>query len=1290
MKKRILSAFLTLVMLLSLMPATALAADNTVPVVTNVTAALNPSHDFGSVIFGELEVKNGVAIKSMEIELYSNTTKIATTNVNNVNNFLDAGNTYTLSWHILVKSPAGKDPDAYWTTKWENGHPVGDAVPTHIVTYVNGVNVGETPVTSNYDGGTIVTAWTKLPGVKVAKIGDAYYESLQDAIDDAGESGDTITLLGDVDEKGTEVEEDSGEFFVQILDKDITIDLGGFTFAGSLYLNSGAKLTIDNGYIVSYTDNKASCIESVGGSLVLGDKLDAHSSYRHCIRVKGGSAEINGGTYKTTAQGDITAHALNIGGSGIVSNVTINNGTFMGSKGFSTATSGNAVMIQNNESVVNIYNGDFSNAIGVEGPVSVAGGLTIYNGSFDDWYTGYNKFVTETKAVVYNETTKRYVMSDAAARVVEDQKSYATLESAIGGATAGKTVKLLADAEKDFSLDKSLTLALGTYKLVSTITADENVKLTVSGTNADNNILLAALEDKTGYTFGWYVGDTKADAVNDGFKVVPAAEAKTYEAKYIPITYGISYELNGGAAGENAPEEHTYGIVTELVSPTKTGYTFAGWYTDAEFNTKVESLAADGYTADIKLFAKWTINQYTITFNTAGGNTIAPITGDYGAAIPAVADPVKTGYTFTGWINEDGHATTVPATIPAQNMTITATWSIGTYTISFNTDGGSSIDAIKGEYNTAVTAPGNPTKTGYTFAGWVDAEGNATTVPEKMPGSNITLKANWTANKYTVTFNANGGTCATANREVSYDAAYGELPTATLADNKFVGWFTAAEGGTQITAETIVKITKNTTLYAQWTPKATATPVLDAQTYTYDGELQTFAISGTPADKYAVQYKVDGSYTETAPVKAGTYDVKLSREGDDNYLAYEKEITGGLVINTAPLTVTAENKTAYVGDANAPELTFKVDGLVKGDSFSSPAMAYETTPDLSKTGEVAIKISGGTLSNRECYDVTYVAGKLTISERPTSSTPSAPSTETTTTTNPDGSVTTTVTDKVSGTVTEITEHTDGSTTEVETKTDGTVTTTETRADKVKVETVEQPDKDTAATVTLPAAVASATVTLPVEAAPGTVAVDAETGEVVKFSVPTDDGLAVKLDGSAQLIIKDNSKEFSDTEGHWADNAIDFATARELYQGTSETEFTPNGAMTRAMLMTVLARLDSQDTESGDTWYANGMDWAVETGISDGSAAMENISREQMITMLWRYAKLMGMDLSASGDLNAFGDAGDTSAWAQEAMQWAVGKGIIGGKPGNVLDPEGNATRAEVATIIQRFVTLITK
>ena len=170
-------------------------------------------------------------------------------------------------------------------------------------------------------------------------------------------------------------------------------------------------------------------------------------------------------------------------------------------------------------------------------------------------------------------------------------------------------------------------------------------------------------------------------------------------------------------------------LATRPDAPAATpGYTFGGWN---KADGTAWDYASDKVTDNITLYAKWAANTYTITFDTAGGSEIAPITQDYGTNIAAPADPTREGYTFIGWDKA------IPTTVPAENMTVTAQWEINQYTITFDTNGGSEIAPITQDYDTAITAPADPTREGYTFIGW-DRE-----IPTTMPAENITLKARW-------------------------------------------------------------------------------------------------------------------------------------------------------------------------------------------------------------------------------------------------------------------------------------------------------------------------------------------------------------------------------------------------------------------------------------------------------------------------------------------------------------------------------------------------------------------
>ena len=211
-----------------------------------------------------------------------------------------------------------------------------------------------------------------------------------------------------------------------------------------------------------------------------------------------------------------------------------------------------------------------------------------------------------------------------------------------------------------------------------------------------------------------------------------------YEVIYLPGTYGT-----GSAVTDMKPHNNILTLRGALF--TRAGYTQVGWAT-VDGGEKVYGFE-DIYTKNeaLTLYPVWNTNKYTITFDTNGGSEIAPITQDYGTEITAPDKPTRKGYTFKEWDKE------IPETMPAENITVKAQWKINQYTIAFDTNGGSDIAPITQDYGTEITAPDNPTRKGYTFKGW-DKE-----IPKTMPAENITVKAQWEINQYTIAFDTNGG-----------------------------------------------------------------------------------------------------------------------------------------------------------------------------------------------------------------------------------------------------------------------------------------------------------------------------------------------------------------------------------------------------------------------------------------------------------------------------------------------------------------------------------------------------
>ena len=526
-----------------------------------------------------------------------------------------------------------------------------------------------------------------------------------------------------------------------------------------------------------------------------------------------------------------------------------------------------------------------------------------------------------------------------------------------------------------------------------------------------------------------------------------------------------------------------------------------------------------------------------------------------------------------------------------------------------------------------------------------------------------------------------------------------------------------------------ITLTVNVNATNKLVPTVTA-PTANA--LTYNGAEQALVTAGQTTGGTMLYRLDDSEWSEHIPTakNAGKYTVWYKVQGDAEYADVAEQ---SLTVTAAKkaVTVTALDKNAHTGstapDLSSPETdkNYKVEGLVGADTLSGTVtLTYAQTPNMSKPGKTAINITG-TLSN-DNYEITYVHGTLTVSDRPSSGgggsssdrdTSSSGTVKTETTKNNDGSVTKTETKK-DGTKVETTTGKDGSVTKTTTNPNGSSVTETKAADgstgtvktdkngnteaetkvstkavedakksgeavKAPVEVKASRDSSTAPTVKveLPKNSGDTKVEIPVSnVKPGTVAVLVHadgTEEIVKNSLPTEDGIQLTVNGGATVKIVDNSKDFIDTRNHWAKDAIDFVSARGLVNGMSATIYAPNNSTTRAQLWTILARQNDADLNGGNTWYESAQNWAKDKGISDGANPNGTINRAQMVTMLWR---AMGQPAAASGA--SFADVPADSYYAQ-AVAWAVENGITTGVGGGKFDPNGTCTRAQIAAFLAR-------
>lgn len=474
------------------------------------------------------------------------------------------------------------------------------------------------------------------------------------------------------------------------------------------------------------------------------------------------------------------------------------------------------------------------------------------------------------------------------------------------------------------------------------------------------------------------------------------------------------------------------------------------------------------------------------------------------------------------------------------------------------------------------------------------------------------------------------------------------------------------------------------------------------------------------------------SFTDFSRVPEGTYDF------------YDNGSDTGLDI-TVPSDAVIDYYTVsfYDGDTAYGEDTLqKPQRILSGKTVSEPA-------EPAKSG---YRFDGWTAEDGSPFDFNAPVTEMTDlyaswtktggSGGGSHSSGSGSGTDTDIIENEDGSVTTIVTES-DGMVTSTTEYTDGSVVRVTEKPDGTVLTTETTADGIRSDTLKTPEGETETGINIPASVTEEfqsrdeTLSLPMspvsadggnedspvitvitnsseplrveipaeDPTPGTVAVlirEDGTEEIVRMCVASQTGIILTVENDAMIRITDNSRDFEDvSSGSWYYDAVGFVSSRELFNGISDSEFGPGFAVSRAMIVTALWRLENNPQAGSSTftdveensYYAQAVAWAQENGIVTGISETEFapdsvVTREQMTAILYRDAARKGADVTASSDLSGYRDTDQISSYAVSAMQWAHASGLIRGISDIMMDPDGESSRAQTAAILMRFCEYI--
>lgn len=1091
------------------------------------------------------------------------------------------------------------------------------------------------------------------------------YTSLDDALD-AAKDGDTVKLLGDA--KITKW---------RSLTAAITLDLNGKTIT----TQPKAELYIRAQVIVQ--DNSTGKNGGMAGTDLLnvqekGDLIIQSGTFDGKITINVGKLTIKGGTFN---------QEVDLRG-GDSDSVFFSGGTFANiwypnsSGSFLDLLAAGYAFYDNDGKLVNVAEITGMNLNNVRiWPHQ----HTFTNGACACGYT-----CPHTSVDANGACTVCHKQIAASVTAGEDVTYYDGLGKALNYANQNKgcTLKLLANVESAVSVEAPLIFDLNGHN-VQRLSVCAKATIRDSGTEK-GKIGKVLIFDKEGETPNLTLGDL----LEEGYAFKYENDTWVNDS-HVQTSDGLSVTV------EEAPIKR---VVLDAIGADK---------------KEVPTTMAYGTTGAVTLEAScWTAgtNPPTYTwYKLEGAAATAPMEGVNGVKYKLPADLPAGKHTYLVTCTSGGYSksaeitiTVTPISLECAEVTVqnptyngdkqspTLKVSLGGKTLRENTDYTVVITphTDAGSYTLTINGMGNYTGT---------ATSNWKITPKTVTNPTIKLSSGpftYTGQKIepTVTVMDEGKTIPDSEYTVSYESNINAGTAKIIITDKENGNYTVS-GNTTFTID-----------------KAAPTYTLPiANNLTYNGTAQELFKAGTTQDGtmlYSMSKTSD--FLPNVPLirKAGTYTFYYQVRGDGNHT--DSDIgTITVTIKTAPLTITAKDKSAYVGstapDLSNPELNkdYTVSGLFGRDQLTkSPVLSYATEkPDMSQIGSVDINISDADAGRN--YTITYVSGKLNITTRSSSSGSSNSGTKTDTVKNPDGSTTKTET-KADGSKTETTTASSGggSTGTTVTKTDAKGNTTTEASAKLsdrdvkeaqeKGEAVSVPVKGIAAAkdanaatkikIDVPNNANKTTVEIPVEnVTSGTVAVivhEDGTEELVKDSKPTEHGVQLELSGSTTVKIIDNSKTFDDTKDHWSRDEVNFVAARELFNGVGGNQFGVSQPMTRGMVNTVLARLAGVDTtpSQGQAWYEVGTDWAKKNGISDGTNPTALVTREQLATLLYRYAG----SPSVSGTLHA-ADAASVSDYAEDALLWANQNGIVNGVGSNTIAPKDNAQRAQVAAMLARYL-----
>ena len=806
-------------------------------------------------------------------------------------------------------------------------------------------------------------------------------------------------------------------------------------------------------------------------------------------------------------------------------------------------------------------------------------------------------------------------------------------------------------------------------------------------------------DGNTGSYFMWLGSNGNSYAPGGS---VPA-DVTELTVQWTAPTYAVTLNTNGGTINNGNVTSYTYGVGATLPTDvTRTGYTFKGWYYNENLTGSPVTAISNIETGNKEYWAKWEANAYTVTLNTNGGTinsgNVTEYTYGVGATLPTAGDMTYTGHTFVGWYyneNLTGSPVTAIGGTEMGNKEYWAKWEANTYTVTLNMNGGTINNGNVTEYTYGVgaTLPTDVTRTGYTFKGWYDNENLTGSPVTAICGTEMGNKEYWAkwlstdAGITAVSVNEKAGIIDGTTITVVLNYGTSTLPTdnsavsITTADGATVSSLTTTDGSEwkfTVTAED-EKTTEDYTIKVSIAPDPATGNRNDVNAAKFTIENHDWTVPQTTANteeevKAWIEGQLanmdldDASYTVTmtgGSFAAASEGDAADRDGTDGSFAFTVKLskgtnTGNVATSTyAETTVTISDGTITATPYTKWTITVKAGngGTVNGGGIfdGNTKITVTATPNIGYKF-VRWKENGASISTSAAYTFTVTADRTltAVFERQSSGGSSGG-------------------DSGSTTYYTLTFETNGG-----------------------------------------SAVAKVTGTY---------------GKTIDLSgyTPTCDGYdfsgwysdkrltnkitEIKLNGNKTVYAgwtKHNpntgTNPFTDVStSDWFYDDVMFVYENGLMAGTSATTFKPYSNTTRAQIAVIFYRLDGHpvvegknnftDVEygPGTAWYYDAVTWAQQNGIMAGYGngkfgPDDPVTREQLASIFYRYAQYKGYDTTQGGmAIREFDDYESISGYAVDAMTWSVNIGIINGKENNLLDPQGTATRAQIAAMLHRFI-----